>query len=79
MLAFQRRFLHFIVFYQQILAREWAKLRWGVYDEVARDPDRESYYHFTNREILPTICSASIQGQVVLHIHSTVIPTELQK
>ena len=44
------------------MAREWAKLRWGVYDELPRDPDRESYYYYTNRKILPTICSSAIAG-----------------
>ena len=52
----------------QIMVREWAKLRWGVYDEEPRDPVRESYYHFNNREILPTICSSAIQGKNLAHI-----------
>jgi len=48
------------------MVKEWAKLRWGVYDELPRDPVRESYYYYTNRIILPTICSSSIEGTLEL-------------
>ncbi|XP_076812313.1 uncharacterized protein LOC143459166 isoform X2 [Clavelina lepadiformis] len=47
----------------KILAREWAKLRWGLYDETAVHAEASRFYLHSDLSIRPTICSSTIPGK----------------
>nr|XP_018672742.1 uncharacterized protein LOC100182654 [Ciona intestinalis] len=50
---------------EKIVSREWAKLRWGTFDEKARAEDTTKFYLHSDRSVKPTICSSVIPGDVV--------------
>ncbi|XP_078481065.1 uncharacterized protein LOC100182654 [Ciona intestinalis] len=50
---------------EKIVSREWAKLRWGTFDEKARTEDTTKFYLHSDRSVKPTICSSVIPGDVV--------------
>lgn len=50
----------------KVMLRQWAKLRWGVYDEVAVDGLASNFYRHSDLNINPVACSRDIPGEYVI-------------